>query len=65
MIMEFKTKTNRNGNSKYLAFDTGAKWYSTNCRSMIKTGYVITSRDYRYMLEQLIRNEYQRKEYCC
>ena len=64
MILEFKTKLNRNGNLKYLCIDTGAEQYSRNNRRMITEGAVVSTKDYRELIEQCKRNGFQEVEYC-
>lgn len=64
MILEFRTERNANGNALYLAIDTGAEIYSTNCRSWIsKEIPVLKHKDRKQLIDQLERNGFIRKEY--
>lgn len=35
MLLEFKVKRDKNGNSRYLAIDISDKLWSTSCRRMV------------------------------
>ena len=64
MILEFRTDRDRNGNALYLAIDTGAEIYSTNCRTWIsKEMPAIKRSDRRSLIEQLERNGFIKREY--
>ena len=64
MILEFRTERDRNGNALYLAIDTGAEIYSTNCRTWIsKELPALKRRDRQQLIEQLERNGFSKKEY--
>lgn len=64
MILEFRTERDRNGNALYLAIDTGAEIYSTNCRTWIgKELPTLKRRDRQQLIEQLERNGFSKKEY--
>jgi len=65
MILQFKTKRNANGHRKYLAIDTDARIYSTQCRWMIMEGVEVTTTAYRELLEQCKRNEFKEVDYAC
>lgn len=51
MIFEFKTARDKYGHRKYLAIDTGAEIFSTQCRRMIPEGIEIKKKDYDYLVE--------------
>jgi hypothetical protein len=57
MILEFRTERDRNGNALYLAIDTEAKIYSTNCKTWISTDFPILRRNDRKMLIALLEME--------
>ena len=53
MILEFKTKRNPNGNSKYLYIDTGAETFSLRNPHFINQGIEIKNADYKELIEKL------------
>ena len=66
MILEFRTERDKNGNALYLAIDTGAEIYSTNCRTWIcKEFPVLKRRDRQQLIDQLERNGFIKKDYIC
>ena len=66
MILQFRTERDRNGNALYLAIDTGAEIYSTNCRHWIpKDLPVLKRRDRQQLIDQLERSGFIKKEYIC
>ena len=65
MIFEFKTKRDRNGNRKYLAIDTGAEIYSTQCRHMIVDGIEIKKEDYDYLIKTAEFRGLKRVDFVC
>lgn len=61
MILEFRTDRDRNGNALYLAIDTGAECYATNCRGWISKDIpVLKRRDLREIIEQLENNGFRK-----
>ena len=66
MILEFRTERDRNGNALYLAIDTEAKIYSTNCKTWIcKEFPMLKRKDRQQLIEQLERNGFAKKDYIC
>lgn len=66
MIIEFRTDRDRNGNAKYLAFDTVAEIYSTQCRTWISKDLLKLSRtNYKELINQLNRSGYKKVDYVC
>lgn len=65
MLLEFKTARNKtNGHRHYLAIDTGAECYSTNCPYIITPGIEIKKSDYNELIEKLNRANFERVERC-
>lgn len=66
MILEFRTERDRNGNALYLAIDTSAEMYSTNCSTWISKEFpVLKRRDRQRLIDQLKRNGYIKKDHIC
>lgn len=58
MILEFKTKINKNGNHFYLQIDTGNKKFTRQPQHMIDDGIVITKKDYDKLRETCEKEKY-------
>lgn len=64
MILEFRTERDRNGNAKYLAFDTVAEVYSVSCRTWISKDIPkIPAKTRTEILTTLEKNGYKKVDY--
>lgn len=52
MLLAFMTARNQNGHRKYLAIDTIAEVYSTNCPRMAPFGIEVKTKDYKELVEK-------------
>lgn len=55
MILKFKTKINRNGNSNFLRIDTAKHCYYRSCNEFSSCDYVIISKTDLYKLIETIK----------
>ena len=54
MLLEFKVKRDKNGNSRYIGIDVANKVWSTSCRRMILGDIIeITAGGYKKLRNQL------------
>lgn len=64
MIIEFRTDRDRNGNTLYLAIDTGAEIYSTQPRTWISKDLPqINRQGRRDLIERMEANGWRRVDY--
>ena len=64
MLLEFKTKGNNTYHRrKYLAIDTEAMIYSTECSSFVMNGIEIKESDRKELIAKCERLEYKKVEY--
>lgn len=63
MLIEFKTKRDRNGHRRYLIINTEGKSYATQPTHMIPDGIEISCTNYRAIRDQLNEQGYTQVEY--
>ena len=64
MLLEFKVKRDKNGNSRYIAMDVTNKLWSTNCRRMILGDILeITAGGYKKLRNQLEGSDFMRVDF--
>lgn len=60
MILQFRTKLDRNGNCKYIGIDTGAECYATQYSGWVPRAFAeIKMEDYYELIEQCKRNGFK------
>ena len=64
MLLEFKMKRDKNGNSRYIAIDITNKIYSTSCRRMILGDIIeITAGAYKKLRNQLEGSDFTKVDF--
>lgn len=64
MLLEFKVKRDKNGNSRYIAIDITNKVWSTSCRRMTLGDIPeITAGGYKKLKNQLEGSDFMREDF--
>ena len=64
MLLEFKLKRDRNGNSRYIAMDVTNKLWSTSCRRMTLGDIIeITAGGYKKLRNQLEGSDFTKVDF--
>ena len=64
MLLEFKVKRDKNGNSRYIAMDVTNKLWSTNCRRMFLGDILeITAGGYKKLRNQLEGSDFTKVDF--
>ena len=64
MLLEFKLKRDRNGNSRYIAMDVTNKLWSTSCRRMTLGDIIeITAGGYKKLRNQLEGSDFTKEDF--
>ena len=64
MLLEFKVKRNKNGNSRYIGIDIANKLWATSCRRMILGDIVeVTAGGYKKLRTQLEGSDFTKIDF--
>ena len=64
MLLEFKVKRDKNGNSRYIAIDITNKVWSISCRRMILGDIIeITAGGYKKLRNQLEESDFEKVDF--